>query len=218
MGAGGGWLNNFFVIGFLKILLVSETFLHLNPLLLILHDLFMNFPLLKTYEKILGESLLKCKNKRNLYIVCSLSQSSYPWYKFHILQRSFEKKSSNFGDYFIKWKLTIPHRFRQFWQYLSCNFEKKSSFGSICSVSRRRKEIKVIVSFRPHTGRFTVGYKEYGNTLFSYFDFFIYVSSNFTLDSKIAEYLQCHISLQPHTCFINFDLVKFKKKYDKKQF
>ena len=29
-----------------------------------------------------------------------------------------------------------------------------------------------------HTGRFTVEFKEYGNTLFSYFEFFIYVSSN----------------------------------------
>ena len=62
----------------------------------------MNFPLLKTYEKILGESLLKCKNKRNLYIVCSLSQSSYPWYKFHILQLSLKKNT-------IKTILTRTH-------------------------------------------------------------------------------------------------------------
>ena len=53
-----------------------------------------------------------------------------------------------------------------------------------------------------HAGRFTVECKEYGNTLFFYFYFFIYVLSNFTLDSRIAKYLKCHIGLQPHTCFV----------------
>ena len=75
---------------------------------------------------------------------------------------------------------------------------------------RRRKDIKVtFVSFGLHAGRFTVEVKEHGNALFSYFDIFIYVSSNFTLDSRITEYLQCHIGLQLHIYFINFDFVKF---------
>ena len=37
----------------------------------------------------------------------------------HILARSYEKKSSDSGDY-----VTIPHEFRQFWQHSSFNFEK----------------------------------------------------------------------------------------------
>ena len=40
---------------------------------------------------------------------------------------------------------------------------------------------------------------------------FIYVSSNFTLDSGITEYWQCHIGLQFQTCFIIFDLLKFRE-------
>ena len=38
----------------------------------------------------------------------------------HILTGSYEKKSSDAGDY-----VTIPHRFREFWQYLLCNFGKE---------------------------------------------------------------------------------------------
>ena len=44
---------------------------------------------------------------------------------------------------------------------------------------------------------------------FLYFDIFIYVLSNFTLDSRIVEYLQFHIGLPLHTCSSNFDFVKF---------
>ena len=95
----------------------------------------------------------------------------------HILTGSYEKKSSDVGDY-----VTIPHRFREFWQYLSCNFGKELFLsGVIVSVNRRRKDIKVTsVSSSLHSGRFTVECEEYGNKLFSYFDIFIYVSSNFT--------------------------------------
>ena len=66
--------------------------------------------------------------------------------------------------------LTIPHEFRQLWQHLSCNFERKTFLsGSIVSVNRRKKYIKVtIVSFALHAERFTVGCTEHGNTLFSY--------------------------------------------------
>ena len=85
-----------------------------------------------------------------------------------------------------------------------------------------KKEIKVtFVGFGLHAGRFAVEYKEYGNTLFLYFDIFIYVSSNFTLDSRSTECFQCHIGLQLHTCFINFDLVSFhcaKMKFSIKDF
>ena len=38
----------------------------------------------------------------------------------HILARSHEKKSSDSVDY-----VTVPNRFRQFWQHSSFNFEKK---------------------------------------------------------------------------------------------
>ena len=92
-------------------------------------------------------------------------------------------------------------------------FWKKLFFSEvIVSVNRRRKDIKVtFVFFSFHSGRFPVIYKEYGNKLFSYFDIFIYVSSNFTLDSRIIKYLQGRIGLQFHTSFINFDLVIFQE-------
>ena len=65
---------------------------------------------------------------------------------------------------------------------------------SVVSVNRRRKDIKVrFVSFGVHAGRFTVECTEYENTLFSDFDILIYVSSNFTLDLRITEHLQCHL-------------------------
>ena len=58
-------------------------------------------------------------------------------------------------------------------------------------MNRPRKDIQItFVSFRLHAGRFTVECTEYENKLFAYFDIFIYVSSNFTLDSRIAEYLR----------------------------
>ena len=85
-------------------------------------------------------------------------QVPYSWYKVHILTRSYEKKSSDSGDY-----VTIPHGFSQFWQYLSCNFEKKLFLsGVIVLVNRRRKDMKVkFMTFSFHSGRFTVICKEY---------------------------------------------------------
>ena len=139
-------------------------------------------------------------------------QVPYSWYKFHILTRSYEKKSSDSGDY-----VTIPHGFSQFWQYLSRNFEKKLFLsGVIVLVNRRRKDIKVkFVTFNFHSGRFTVICKEYGNKLFSYFDISIYVSSNLTFVSRITKYFQGHIGLQLHTSFNNFDLVTFRENWEK---
>ena len=80
--------------------------------------------------------------------------------------------------------LTIPQRFCQLWQYLACNVEIKTfPSGVIGSMNRQRTDIKVtFVSFSLHARRFTVEQgTEYGNMLFSYFDIFIYVLSNFTL-------------------------------------
>ena len=34
---------------------------------------------------------------------------------------------------------------------------------------------------------------------------------NLTFIQGFTEYLQCHIDLQLNTCFINFDLVKFRE-------
>ena len=157
---------------------------------------------------------LKCKNKRNLciFLFLIMIQFPYSWHKVHILTRSYEKKSSNSGDY-----VTIPHGFCQFWQYLSCNFESKLFLlGVIVSVNRWRKDIKVtFVSSSFHSGRFTVICKEYGNKRFSYFDSFIYILLNFTLDLRIAKYLHGHIGLQLHTSFINFDLVRFWENWEK---
>ena len=38
-----------------------------------------------------------------------------------------------------------------------------------------------------------------------------YFNKKFKKDSRITEYLQSHVGLQLHTCFINFDLVMFQK-------
>ena len=66
---------------------------------------------------------------------------------------------------------------------------KKNFFflsGVIVSVNTRGKDIKVtFTSLGLHAGRFTVECAEYKNTLFLYFDIFIYVSSTFTLDSRL---------------------------------
>ena len=139
-----------------------------------------------------------------------MTQVPYSWYKVHILTRTYEKKSSDSGDY-------VAILLCQFWQYLS-NFEKKLFLSRvIVSVKERRKDIKVtFVSFGFHSGRLTVICKEYGNKLFSYFDIFINVSSNLTLDSRSTKYFQGHIGLQFHTSFINFDLVKFRENWEKK--
>ena len=79
-------------------------------------------------------------------------------------------------------------------------------------LNRWRKDIKVtLVTFGLHAGRFTVECAEYENTLFSYFDIFIYFPSNFALDSTIAEYLHCHIGLQFHICLLILILLSFEK-------
>ena len=69
--------------------------------------------------------------------------------------------------------LTVPHGFHQFWQYLSCNLQKKLLVGVFVSLNNRIKYIKVTYVFRSPAGRFTVESKEYGNALFSCFDLFI---------------------------------------------
>ena len=114
--------------------------------------------------------------------------------------------------------LTIPNGFCQFWQHFSCNFEKKNSFGSNCLREQTEKRKVRFASFDYLAGRFTVECTENGNMAFSYFDIYIYFFSNFSLDSKITDYLQCHIGLQLHTRFINFDLIKFREKHKKKNF
>ena len=129
-----------------------------------------------------------------------------------LIQGSYLNKNLRKEKFRFWWYVTIPHGFCQFWQYLSCNFEKKS--GVIVSVNRRNIKV-TFVSFSFLLGRFTIICKEYGNKLFSYFNIFICVSSNFTLDSRITKCLQGHIGLQLHTSFINFDSVKFRENWEK---
>ena len=147
--------------------------------LVILHDLLKNFLLLKIYEKILREILLKCKKKKKkkfMNIFWSLSWHPLLLIRTRlnrlILTRSYEKENYDY--------VTIPQGFRQFWQNLSFDFEKKLLLSEvIVSVNRRRKDSKVaLVSFGLHSGRFTLECKEYGNKLFSYFNIFIQVLSN----------------------------------------
>ena len=141
----------------------------------------------------------------------------YPWYEVHILARSYEKTRSNFGVYAKKWDADNSSRICKFLEHLSCNFENKTFLSVILvSMNRRGKDIKLtFASFGLHAGRFTVECRGYGNTLLSYFDIFIKVSSIFFLDSLITESLQCQIGLQLHTCFINFNLVKFRENWEK---
>ena len=108
------------------------------------------------------------------------------------------------------WKKNLSgSKCRKFWKKLFLS-------GVIVSVNKRRKETKVtFVSFGLHAGRLTAECKKYGNKLFSHFDIFIYFSPNCTLDSRITEYLQCHIGLQLHIYFINFDFVKFWENWEK---
>ena len=68
-----------------------------------------------------------------------------------------------------------------------------------------------------HAGRFTVECTGYGNVLFSYFDIFIYVSSNFTLNSRIPEYLHCHIVCS-FTPALSILILLNSKKIEKKKF
>ena len=140
--------------------------------------------------------LLKCKNKTNLCIFCLFIMEFLFLLRGSYFNKKLRKDKSQFWWLCHKigrWQFLTG--FRQFRQHLSCNFEKNFSFKSHCreNVNRHRKDIKVC--FGLHAGRFTVECTKNGNTLFSYFDIFICVSSNFTLDSRIAGYLQCHIGL-----------------------
>ena len=111
---GRGWLNSFFLIVFLKTCWVSETILHL---------IFISSTYFARRES-------ERQNKRNLCIFFA-PDHGVPcpyWYEVHILTRSYEKTSSNFGDYSTKGVSTIPHGFPQFWQHLPSNFEKKNFF------------------------------------------------------------------------------------------
>ena len=63
-----------------------------------------------------------------ILLLLIMMQVPYSWYKVHILTRNYEKF----------------HGFCQFWQRMSCNFEKKLFLlGVIVSVNRPRKDIKV---------------------------------------------------------------------------
>ena len=143
--------------------------------------------------------LLKRKTKRNLCIFSVPYHGvPYPLCEVHIFTRSYDKASSNFGDYVTKWN--VDNSSQDFFNFhniaLSLILEKTFFWRVIVSVNRLSKDIKVtFLSFGLHTGRFTVECTEYGSTLFSYFEIFIYVSSNFTLDWRITEYLRCHIGL-----------------------
>ena len=135
---------------------------------------------------------LKRKNKINLCIFCSLS-----WSCLSLIQGSYFNKKLRESKFQFWW---LRNKIRC-WQFLTdfVNFDniypeilKKKFFfllGIIASVNRRGKDIKVtFVSLDHHAGRFTVECNKYGNTLFSYFDIFRYVSSNFTLDSRLWVY------------------------------
>ena len=144
---------------------------------------------------------LKCKNKRNLciflyFLFLIMIQVPYSWYKVRILTRSYKKKVR-----FWLLRLQFLMDFVNFDNICHVILKRAFSLGSIIvSVNRRRKDIKVtFVSFSFHSGRFTVTWKEYGSKLFSYFDIFVYVSWNFTLDSSVKKYLPGHIGLQLHT-------------------
>ena len=124
-----------------------------------------------------------------MYIFCSLS-----WSCLSLVQGSYFSKKVREDKFQFRW---LRNRI-VCWQFLTdfVNFDniyheilKKQFFflsGVIVSVNRRGKDIKVtFASLDLHAGRFTVECTEYRNTLFSYFDIFIYVSSNFTLDSRL---------------------------------
>ena len=75
----------------------------------------------------------------------------------------------------ITWQngtLTILYWFHQFWQHLSCDFERKLFLsGGTVSVNRRRKDIKVAsVSFDLHAGRFI---EECTHAIFIFWHFYI---------------------------------------------
>ena len=109
----------------------------------------------------------------------------YPWYEVHILIRSYEKTSFKFGIYVTKWDVGNSSRISSILIIFAWFWKKTFLSRVIFSVNRRRKDTKVtFVSFGLHAGRFIVECKKYGNKLFSYFDIFIYVSSNFFFTFK----------------------------------
>ena len=118
-----------------------------------------------------------------MYIFCFLSWGSLSlirgsYFNMHDFNKKLKKDKFQFWSQNRMPK--IPHEFRQFWQHLSCSFEKKNFLSVvIVSVNRRGKDKVTFVSFGLRAGRFTVECPEYGNTLFSYFDIIIKVSSNF---------------------------------------
>ena len=159
-----------------------------------------------------------------MYIFCSLSWSSFSLTRGSYFNKKLRKEK--FQCWWLHQKIGCWQLLRDFVNFDNiCHviLKKKIFFRSNCrenvnrrGVNIRREDIKVtFVSFRLHVRRITVECTEYGNTLFSHFDIFIYVSLNFTLDSRIADNLQCHIGLDLQTCFIHFDLVKSRENCDK---
>ena len=71
----------------------------------------------------------------------------YPWYVVHTLTTSYEKTSSNFGDYVTRWGVDNSSRIfsilttfvMQFWQHLSCNFD------NICHVILKKKLFLLVI-------------------------------------------------------------------------
>ena len=118
---------------------------------------------------------------------------SLPWSCLSLIQGSYFNKKIQEDKFQFWW---LRHKVGC-WQFLTdfVNFDdiyheilKKNFFllGVIVSVNRRGKDIQVtFASLDLHAGRFTIECTEYRNTLFSYFDIFIYVSSIFTLDSRL---------------------------------
>ena len=114
--------------------------------------------MLKIYEKTLGESSLKRKNKRNFSICFFLS-----WSSLSLIRGSYFNKNLRKGKFQFLW---LRHKMGC-WQFLTnfVNFDnichvilRKKTFsgGLIVSVNRRRKEIKVtFASFSIYAGRFT---------------------------------------------------------------
>ena len=59
---------------------------------------------------------------------------SFPWHEAHILTRSYEGQVPILVITSQNRMLTIPHGVCQFWQHLSCNFEKKRFLSGIIIV------------------------------------------------------------------------------------
>ena len=144
--------------------------------------------------------LLKCKNKRNV-CVCFTPYMEFLVFekRFIFLQEDTKRQVPILVIMLQDGMLTIPHGLRQFWQHCHVILKKKLFLsGIIVSVTRRRKDITVtFVSSGFHAGRFTVECTEYDDEydmmnmiwmyrkLFSYYDIFMYLSSNFTLDLRL---------------------------------